>query len=320
MANFPASLDTLTNPTPTDYLNSPSHAGQHATANNILESLEAKVGIDSSAVTTSHDYKLSEVNGTDKAVGKTATQTLENKTITSPIIKTWDGWQAVSDSWSYASADSPTFVITVPSGAASLYSPGMRIKLTQTTVKYFIITAVADTVLTVYGGTDYILTSATISEISYSTQKAPFGFPLDPAKWTVITQSTDGFAQTLPTKDVWYNAKSLVVPIGAWALGYITTTYGASAVSKISIRVVCTLSTANNSESDTGMSQTAGVSGASGALVAVGPSGLIEKSINISSKTTYYLNVKTTIDTANVSEVGIAGSVGTTIRAVCAYL
>ena len=86
--NFPTSLDTLTNPTATDYLNSPSHSQQHADANDICEALEAKVGIDGSAVTTSHDYKLSEVSGTDKAVGKTATQTLSNKTLESPTINT----------------------------------------------------------------------------------------------------------------------------------------------------------------------------------------------------------------------------------------
>lgn len=56
--NFPTSLDTLTNPTASDFLNSPSHSGQHSNANDILEALEAKVGIDSSAVTTSHDYLL----------------------------------------------------------------------------------------------------------------------------------------------------------------------------------------------------------------------------------------------------------------------
>jgi hypothetical protein len=58
MANFPSSLDSLTNPSATDYLNSPSHAGQHANANDIIEALEAKVGIDGSAVTTSHSFLL----------------------------------------------------------------------------------------------------------------------------------------------------------------------------------------------------------------------------------------------------------------------
>lgn len=96
--NFPVEIDILQNPTPTDYLNSPSHSGQHANVNDAIEAIQAKLGIDSSAVTTSHDYKLSDVTGTDKAVGKTATQTITNKTFdnTSPSafnpageIKAW---------------------------------------------------------------------------------------------------------------------------------------------------------------------------------------------------------------------------------------
>jgi len=66
--NFPTALDTLTNPTATDYLNSPSHAGQHSDANDAIEAIQAKLGINSSAVTTSHDYKLSLVAGTAKAI------------------------------------------------------------------------------------------------------------------------------------------------------------------------------------------------------------------------------------------------------------
>lgn len=56
--SFPTGLDALTNPTASDYLSSPSHSAQHANSNDSIEALEAKVGIDSSAVTTSHDYKL----------------------------------------------------------------------------------------------------------------------------------------------------------------------------------------------------------------------------------------------------------------------
>jgi len=56
--SFPASLDTLTNPSSGDSLNSPSHSGQHADANDAIEALQAKVGVDGSAVTTSLDYKL----------------------------------------------------------------------------------------------------------------------------------------------------------------------------------------------------------------------------------------------------------------------
>ncbi len=84
--NFPTSLDALTNPTATDQVAVVSHADQHANANDAIEALEAKVGINGSAVTTSHDYKLGEVTGSDKAVSKTATQTLTNKTLTSPVL------------------------------------------------------------------------------------------------------------------------------------------------------------------------------------------------------------------------------------------
>jgi hypothetical protein len=56
--NFPTSLDSLTNPTSTDSLTSPSHAGQHADANDAIEALQAKVGVNSSAVTSSLDYKV----------------------------------------------------------------------------------------------------------------------------------------------------------------------------------------------------------------------------------------------------------------------
>ena len=59
--NFPTSLDTLTNPTATDTLDSPPHDTQHSDANDAIEALQAKVGIDSSAVTTSHDYKIGEL-------------------------------------------------------------------------------------------------------------------------------------------------------------------------------------------------------------------------------------------------------------------
>jgi len=64
--NFPTSLDALTNPTGASSLTSPDHAGQHADINDAVEALEAKVGINSSAVTTSLDYKMT--NGIHSAL------------------------------------------------------------------------------------------------------------------------------------------------------------------------------------------------------------------------------------------------------------
>ena len=56
--NFPASLDSLSNPSPNNTLDSPSHSTHHANLNDAIEALEAKVGVDGSAVATSHDKIL----------------------------------------------------------------------------------------------------------------------------------------------------------------------------------------------------------------------------------------------------------------------
>lgn len=86
--NYPASIQTAVDPTATDQVGAFDHAGLETFQNDSIDALKAKVGVDGSAVTTSHDYKLGEVTSTDKAVGKTATQTLANKTLTAPKIAT----------------------------------------------------------------------------------------------------------------------------------------------------------------------------------------------------------------------------------------
>ena len=61
--NFPSGLDSLTNPASGDSLASPSHSAQHADANDAIEALQAKVGVNSSAVATSLDYKVTDLDG-----------------------------------------------------------------------------------------------------------------------------------------------------------------------------------------------------------------------------------------------------------------
>lgn len=56
--NFPTSLDALTNPSGSNTLNSPSHASQHGNANDAIEAMQTKIGVDNSAVATSLDYKV----------------------------------------------------------------------------------------------------------------------------------------------------------------------------------------------------------------------------------------------------------------------
>lgn len=260
------------------------------------------------------------------AVTATSTTVMTNKTLTAPIIttptiKTYDGWQSVTDTWTYASADAPTFTITVPTGAASLYGVGMRIKLTQTTPKYFIITAVADTVLTVYGGTDYTLANAAISSIYVSLMKAPLGFPLDPTKWTVRVTNNADQTQSSPTINTWYNIgttnSQIVLPIGAWNLSYIVNAYSTKAATTQS-DIYVTLSTANNTESDTEFTCWSLIGGASATLQFVALC-TRRKFLSVASKTTYYLNAKT--GNSSMLNIQFLGSSGKTIlEAVCAYL
>ncbi len=83
-AQFPTALVTTTNipnANPATSLSANNHSGKHDDLRDEIIALETKVGITGSAVTTTHDYKLSEVITTDKAVGKSAAQGIDNKTL-----------------------------------------------------------------------------------------------------------------------------------------------------------------------------------------------------------------------------------------------
>lgn len=83
---YPNTLDNFINPNPTDKENVVSHSSQHSQINDAVEALEAKVGVNSSAVNTTHDFKLQTVATGDKAASLSGTETLTNKTLTSPKI------------------------------------------------------------------------------------------------------------------------------------------------------------------------------------------------------------------------------------------
>ena len=292
--NFPTSLDTLTNPTATDYLNSPSHSQQHADANDICEALEAKVGIDSSSVSTSHDKILT--------VG-------------------WNPYSTVIPT--LASTDDPTYILTFAGvDLTSIMSVGQKVKFTQNSATvYAIVTAISfstDTTLTLYCGTDYdVLDTATypISDFYFSPHKAPFGFPLAITKWAVELESAIDVSQATPTAGVWYNigSLSLTIPIGSWNISYKVTAeaYDASGLDKFG---KITLSTANNTESDASLS-----AGLRSSDIYAWIAAFVENQILLTSKTIYYLNMVD--DSGNITTMHFRGDFGTTvIRAVCAYL
>lgn len=101
--NFPTSIDALTNPSSGDTLASPDHASQHANANDAIEALQTKVGVNGSAVTTSLEYRVT-------AASAQATPT------TYGTVKGFTGDYAPSETF-YGFGKSPwSITITNPSG------------------------------------------------------------------------------------------------------------------------------------------------------------------------------------------------------------
>ena len=237
-----------------------------------------------------------------------------------PLDALLTGWIPAGETWTYASADDPTFTFTISGDKTSKYSAGMRIKLTQTTVKYFIITAVSysspNTTITVYGGTDYDLANATITNPYYSTQKAPQGFPLNPAKWTITTTYTSLWVKHNPVNKVWYNVGMISIPIGSWNINYIADVFADENAGVGRIDIYATLSTSNNSQSTaehTIRMTTSSVSLQGAVLQYTG-------SLVLTSKTAYYLNIKLD-NTTSPLDLGCDGSqIPLRIKATCAYL
>jgi len=77
---FPVSLDELINPQASDSVESPSHSEQHADANDAIEALQEKVGVDNSTDVNSLDYKIRQVDpdNFDPAGSAAAAQTAAN--------------------------------------------------------------------------------------------------------------------------------------------------------------------------------------------------------------------------------------------------
>lgn len=235
------------------------------------------------------------------------------------------GWLAAGETWTYASADDPTFTFTISGDKTTKYSAGMRIRVSQSTggTKYFIITKVEysspNTTITVFGGTDYNLENETISSPYYSLVKAPYGFPLDPAKWSVVLSDTGVRTQNTPTTATWYNLGSLsiVAPIGVWHgyydvyLSYYRANSGTSADAKV------TLSTANNSESNNAFTWLVYTDQTSYTLL---NARMASKNIYLATtaKTTYYLNTYTDASLGSIAYNG--NQTPTTIILISAYL
>jgi hypothetical protein len=229
------------------------------------------------------------------------------------------GWTPSMATFSYTSADSPTFVMASSADVSTNFYPAVKVRLTQdATTKYFITTASLITAITMYGGTDYILTSSPITNVSFSTAKAPFGFPLEPLKWTVEVDNATDVSQTTPTNNIWYNlgSISIVIPIGSWQVDYSCAINPYTTGPAAGIYQQTALSTSASSVSDTSfMSFMGAVS-----VMEVDGINYKRKNLFVTSKTTYYLIDRTISTLSGIRHLAATYSTPTIIRAVCAYL
>ena len=224
----------------------------------------------------------------------------------------------------FSAADAPVYTVTCKGDYTLIIPVGARIALTHSgATKYFIVVKTSysspNTTFTLYGGTDYTLAAGAITNPYYSIAKAPVGFPLDPAKWTVLlTDSTDRH-QSNPVKDTIYNPGSLSIsiPIGIWNVsfqailvcaassGYFTDIYGGLSTSLVAF----------DNQALRGRGYLGGAT--AGTFI-----GLLFRStvLNIVSKTTYYVLCMTDLDNQSIIGFNNASDANLDVRAVCAYL
>ena len=132
--------------------------------------------LDNTSCTSSHCYTLLFPSGDDTGVtsvyiwvsnlskrSQDLAYPLPLPTVTTGSTGTFlqGGWQAVTEPLTYTSANDPTFTATASGDLTSKYSAGMRFKLTQTSVKYFLLNKVdhsgGTTTFTFYGGTHLMI-------------------------------------------------------------------------------------------------------------------------------------------------------------------
>jgi len=154
--SFPVSLDELINPQASDSVQSPSHSEQHADANDAIEALQQKVGVDNSTDVTSLDYKIRQIdpNNFDPAGSAAAAETAANEYTDEAVASLGD---------SLPTTYVPISDVGNPEGVASLDING-KVPLTELDIDPTIL-SVASAMITGGTHTNLSVTYDTINEV-----------------------------------------------------------------------------------------------------------------------------------------------------------
>lgn len=83
------------------------------------------------------------------------------------------------DSWAYASVSGQIGTVTVTTDATTRYEVGQKVRFKQGAgYKYFIITSVSATSISITGGSEYTLTNAAITDLYISNWISPLDWPM----------------------------------------------------------------------------------------------------------------------------------------------
>ena len=192
--NFPASLDSLTNPSSSDSLNSPSHSAQHANSNDAIEALQAKVGVDSSAVTSSLDYKVAQLEAISH--GKIL-----------QVVRATDTTNRSTTSTSLVDADISVTITPTSSSSNIILIWTCRIKVSGGSTKNEYSLAITDSSNNPISGTDYdILGVRSTAEARFQNTIIGFDSPATTSATTykgrfsaIIDETITIFNSSLPT-------------------------------------------------------------------------------------------------------------------------
>ena len=237
-----------------------------------------------------------------------------------------DGWFSADETWTYSSVDNPTGVFTISGDKTGKYSLGMRIKfINDNNLIYGIITKISysspNTTITFLHEIDptdnqalYLMANDTISSNYFSTNKAPYGFPLNTNKWSIKIKDVNTYSQASTGAGTVYNMGSLsiTVPIGLWDISFSVMYQILSGAWTVKDGAVSLSTSASTIDYDFGFD----ISGYDYYMRDVLKQE--RESIDLTTKTIYYLTERDFFGGNTIYIIGSNGPID--IRARCSYI